>query len=291
MILIDWGTTKFRAFRISEDGQAIDGRVSECGAGSLARVSFRDVLNEQIGDWIKRGESRILMAGMVGSKRGWQEVPYVELPAGEREIADGVRRVEAEGIDARIVPGLIGVDATGVPDVMRGEETEIVGCLGTNPAFDRVCLPGTHTKWARIDGDKIVLFSTFMTGDLYAAMKKNTILAQMTTNEQPDGNAFRAGVFRSQQQGGLTHQLFGIRATVLTGHMEESAVASYLSGLLIGYEVKEARIGDQAIHLIGEPALCELYKTAIALYGGTATLEPEGAALRGLIRIGELVRW
>lgn len=291
MIAIDWGTSRFRAFRVSEEGSVVDARLSARGAGGIAQGRFREALDEEVGDWIEAGERKVLMSGMVGSRRGWREVAYVEVPAGVREMADGVERVDTPGIDARIVPGLQCMDGTGVPDVMRGEETEIAGCLDASAAACTFCLPGTHTKWVRVRAGKIVGFSTFMTGDLYAAVKKSTILAQMTGDDGQDMGAFEAGVLRSRQQGGLTHHLFGIRTAVLTGRMEECAAAGYLSGLLIGHEVKDAGVGDEPVHLVGDAMLCGLYSAALASYGVTAFAESEGAALRGLTRIAGLLRW
>jgi 2-dehydro-3-deoxygalactonokinase len=294
MILIDWGTTRFRAYRVGADERVLDTRVSARGAGTIAQGGFRAVLDEQVGAWIEAGETRVLMCGMAGSRRGWQEVEYVGVPAGVGEIAAHAQRVDTPGIDARIVPGLRCADAMGVADVMRGEETEIVGCLDAHFARGMVCLPGTHTKWVRVEAGKIAEFATFMTGDVYAAVKKDTILAQTmrADHEEPmTMSAFDDGVRRSQQTGGLTHHLFGIRTSVLTGRMDEGAASSYLSGLLIGHEVKESGAGDGPVHLAGDAALCSLYQAAIAVYGGAASVAPEGVALRGLIRIGGMLQW
>lgn len=291
MIVINWGTSNFRAYRLDAEGNLMEERSSGRGAVIVPAGAFRSALMAEVGDWIEEGERRILMCGMVGARRGWKEAPYLQVPAGFEQIARGVVRIEGETFDARIVPGLMGEDENGVPEVLRGEETEIFGCERESDGAIQLCLPGTHTKWARVEGGKIVSFSTAMTGDLFKAIREKTILRSCTQLEPTDDEAFLAGVERSKQAGELAHHLFGVRTLVLTGKMKEGSASSYLSGLLIGREVGSMVRKDEPVHLVGEPTLCAFYEKAVHSHGANATVEAAGAALRGLRRIAKGVAW
>jgi 2-dehydro-3-deoxygalactonokinase len=290
MIAINWGSSNFRAYRLDDAANIQAERSSGCGAVQLPPEGFQDALLSEVGDWIQAGETKVLMSGMVGARNGWREAPYIPVPATFDQVADGVIRLPMESLDARIVPGLIGTDECGVPEVMRGEEAEIFGCED-NVGHRHLCLPGTHTKWVRMEGPKIATFSTSMTGDLYQAIRESTILRKTTQLELNDSDTFRRGVARSREPGGLAHLLFGVRTLVLTSSMDESSASSYLSGLLIGNEVKARTRAAEPVHLIGEPALCSLYATALREFGVASSFEPAGAALRGLVRIAEKLKW
>jgi len=231
------------------------------------------------------------MCGMVGARRGWKEAPYVSVPATFDQIIAGVIQLKLDSLDARIVPGLIGADECGVPEVMRGEETELFGCASDAAGYTNLCLPGTHTKWVRMDGPRVVAFATCMTGDLYKAILEGTILRSYTKPEQIVHDAFLLGVERAKEPGALSHHLFGVRTLVLTGGMQESAATSYLSGLLIGHEVKTMVQKQEPFHLIGEPDLCSLYAKALLQFDVDSSVEPAGAALRGLKRIAGRIAW
>jgi 2-dehydro-3-deoxygalactonokinase len=289
MIAINWGTSNFRAYKVDAAGNVEAARSSVRGAVSIQPGKFLETLLTEVGDWIGAGESRVLMCGMVGARNGWKEAPYVSVPAKREQIVGAVIRVDAGGLDARIVPGLKGVDANGIPEVMRGEETELLGSECAQATH--VCLPGTHTKWVRMEGATISSFSTSMTGDLYKAIRESTILRASTQNEPTDMDGFAAGVARSQQEGELAHHLFGVRTLVLTGGLKEDSASSYLSGLLIGHEVKGMAVEGKQVHLIGDSTLCAWYREALHAYGAQATVEPEGAALRGLLLVAEALAW
>ena len=291
MIAINWGTSNFRAWRVDARGKVVDERSSGRGAMSVAPGKFHDALIAEVGDWVSARETRVLMSGMVGARTGWKEAPYVSVPASLEQVLQAVIRIPGDLIDVRIVPGLIGADENGIPEVMRGEETEIFGSGVEAAVSNHVCLPGTHTKWVRVEGETVAGFSTSMTGDLYKAIREGTILRASTQQEASDADAFLLGVARSRQAGELAHHLFGVRTLVLTGAMKEQSASSYLSGILIGHEVKANAREGESIHLIGDPALCELYAMALGAFGVHATLEPEGAALRGLLRIAGDMAW
>jgi 2-dehydro-3-deoxygalactonokinase len=296
MIAINWGTSNFRAYRLDAAGNVEAEKSSGRGAAHVPTGGSRDALMAEVGDWVKDGENKVLMSGMVGARNGWKEAPYVAVPATFDQVVAGVIRLEVDSleadlIDARIVPGLIGADECDVPEVMRGEETEIFGLKSELACYSHLCLPGTHTKWVRMQGGEIAGFSTSMTGDLYKAIREGTILRTCTQHEPTDDNAFQLGVVRSMEPGDLAHHLFGVRTLVLTGKMQEQSASSYLSGLLIGHEVKTmTRAGDR-VHLVGDQALCMHYANALRESQVESTVEPAGAALRGLVRIAGSLAW
>ncbi len=294
MIAINWGTSNFRAWKVDAGGKVEDERSSGRGAMLVSPGKFYDALIAEVGDWVSAGESRVLMSGMVGARTGWKEAPYVTVPASLEQIVTAVIKIPVDSgnsIDARIVPGLIGSDENGVPEVMRGEETEIFGSSVEAAVSNHVCLPGTHTKWVRVEGETVAGFSTSMTGDLYKAIREGTILRASTQQDASDADAFLLGVARSRQAGELAHHLFGVRTLVLTGALKEESASSYLSGILIGHEVKANTQKGEPVHLVGELALCKLYAMALGACGVDSTMEPEGAALRGLLRIAENLAW
>jgi 2-dehydro-3-deoxygalactonokinase len=291
MIAINWGSSNFRAFKLDAAGNVKAERLSGSGAVQLPPDGFLNAFMAELGDWVRGGETKVLMSGMVGARLGWKEAPYVATPATFSQVVDGVVKLEVDFFDGRIVPGLIGADECEVPEVLRGEETEIFGCGTELAGHPYVCLPGTHSKWVRMEGATIAAFSTSMTGDLYKAIRENTILRASTLQPPTDDRAFLDGVARSKQAGALAHHLFGVRTLVLTGALKQSAASSYLSGILIGHEVKAmVREGEQ-VHLVGDPGLCRLYQSALRESGVSTSVEPEGAALRGLLRIAGSLQW
>ncbi|MBN9511219.1 MAG: 2-dehydro-3-deoxygalactonokinase [Alphaproteobacteria bacterium] len=292
MIGIDWGTTSFRAFRLDDQGAIVDRRAAPRGILAIEGARFEEELLRQVGDWIADGETRVLMAGMIGSRQGWQEAPYVRCPAGAADIAAGAIPVPFAGAALRILPGLTVTDAAGVPDVLRGEETQIVGALAAMAEVAVACLPGSHSKWAEVEGGRITGFATYLSGEAFAALRGHTILGRTMREGPNDTAAFDRGLARAADPGHLLHHLFGVRALALFGALGEAEGASYLSGLLIGHEVRAACAGDGAsVHLIGAETLCGLYARAIAARGAQAVVHGEEAAARGLFRLSAEVNW
>lgn len=291
MIAVDWGTTSFRAFRLDAAGAILDRVAGKQGIMQVPAGGFADVLRDAVAPWLADGERRIILCGMVGSRQGWQEAPYLHCPAGAADIAGALSVVPFNGADVRLVPGLTARDAAGVPEVMRGEETQILGVLDSLGEAGLVCLPGTHCKWASVEGGRITGFTTHMTGEAFAALRGHTILGRMMPEAPPEAAAFAAGLARAGTPGGLLHHLFGVRALGLMGELAETGSASYLSGLLIGHEVAAAGPRGARVLLIGEPGLCDAYATAITAAGGEPITAPPDAAARGLALIGESVAW
>ncbi len=289
MIVVDWGTSSFRAYRIAH-GSIVARHETADGILHVPAGGFADILRRAVGPWLQAGETRILMAGMVGSRQGWREAPYLPCPAGPDDLARALVAVPFEGAAVRIVPGLVGADPGGVPEVMRGEEVQLAGVLADIGGEAMACLPGSHSKWAEIQGGRIARFTTHLTGEAFAAVRGHTILGRMMQEGPTDAEAFLRGVVRSGEPGGLLHHLFGVRTLGLLGRLADADAASYLSGLLIGHEVRAAA-PQGMVHLIGAAALCSLYATAIAQCGAEARAIGVDAAAAGLALIAERAAW
>jgi 2-dehydro-3-deoxygalactonokinase len=292
LIAVDWGTSNFRAFRLNAEGAVLARCSSPQGILHIDNGNFAGALRAGVGAWIAEGEQRILLCGMIGSRQGWVEAEYLPCPAGISDLAKAVVQVPFDGADVRLVPGVIGSDAAGVPEVMRGEETAAMGIVDACGGAGLVCFPGTHSKWLQLSDRTIASFKTSMTGEIYNALRTYTILGRMMTANAPiDQHAFHDGVVRSADSGGLLHHLFGVRTLALMGQLSEEASASYLSGLLIGHDVRAAMPPASHVHLVGTATLCGLYAQAIEACRSTATAEDEDAAALGLDAIGRRLQW
>jgi 2-dehydro-3-deoxygalactonokinase len=293
MIGIDWGTTRLRAYRLAPDGAVLARRESPRGILGIEPGGFPDALTATVGDWIAAGEARVLISGMAGSRQGWREAPYLPCPAGLDVLAEAALRVPFDGAAVRILPGLSCRDRHGVPDVMRGEETEMLGAaLGEAPAT--ACLPGSHSKWASLARGAVTGFVTHLTGEAFAALSAHTILARMMEADAPHhAGGFARGVARAKQGGGLLHHLFGLRAAALFDEMAEAEAASFLSGLLIGHEVAAALEEGVAppVVLIGAPMLTACYAAALDAFGVPHRIAAADAAARGLHLVGARLGW
>lgn len=292
LIGIDWGTTAFRAYRISGTGKVLDRAESDCGIRSVDPGTFETVLSRQIGDWIDTGHPcPIVMSGMVGSRQGWREVPYCRLPAALADIAGALVTVaEIGSCPVAIVPGVVRSGET-MPDVMRGEETQIFGALeGSGNSDGQFVLPGTHSKWATVKDRTIRGFATYMTGEIFAALCDHTILGSLMS-ERKD---FHAGGFErglddghaAGSPGALLHRVFGARSHALLGGLETDFVADYLSGLLIGAEFADAADNSgRDPTIIGASDLAERYRLAAARFGSDAECVDPVCTARGLFAI------
>jgi 2-dehydro-3-deoxygalactonokinase len=288
LIGLDWGTSNCRAFRIARDGAVIEARAAAQGILAVKDGNFAAAYETLVGDWLKAHRAPALMCGMVGSRQGWVEAPYVELPADAAQLAGSLARVP--GTDAAIVPGLVGAALSGGRDVIRGEETQIVGALDPQQPDALYCLPGTHSKWAKVEAGRIVRFATFMTGEVYGVLRQHSILGRLMESESHDESAFSAGIERGRSTGGLLHQLFSVRTEGLLAAMAPAALPSYLSGLLIGHELRAALAAfpSPQVVVVGAPALAGRYRAALDREGrASVTLAGDAAAAKGLWRIAE----
>jgi len=286
MIAIDWGTSTFRAYRLDSSGRLVEARYSPQGIVEVKNGEFSAVLGAKTGDWIAAGEAPVVMSGMIGSRQGWLEVPYATCPAGLEEIAAGMRPVTWSGGTAWIAPGLTCRDEAGIADVMRGEEVQILGVLDQlGPGKHTICLPGTHSKWVEVRDGKIERFTTHMTGEAFAVFRTHSLLGRMMKDGADDRAAFDEGVRRSADSGGLLHHLFGVRTRGLFGELAETASASYLSGMLIGHEIRSVYGKQDRVHLLCSARLAETYGGAFAALGIEAKVLDPDSATKGLFRL------
>jgi len=302
LIGLDWGTTSFRAYRLDGAGAVLEARSASAGILKVPEGDFERVLEREVGPWLADAPGLpVIAAGMITSRQGWVEVPYRPCPAGSAEIAGALlRHRTAAGRTIHFVPGLSIVGADGVPDVIRGEETQIIGAVGgavgaePGAATGRrlLVLPGTHSKWALVEDGRLVWFATFMTGELFAVLSEHSILGRLMAGERDDANAFRRGLaYARGRGGGLLKRLFSARTLCLFGELPEREVASYLSGLLIGTELREALdsleqpASGQEITVVGGADLCGRYLAAIEDAGLRGRRASDDAAARGLFLI------
>jgi 2-dehydro-3-deoxygalactonokinase len=291
MIGIDWGTTSLRAYRIAPDGAVRDRVDRPGGILTVAPGGFPDALRDAIGGWLAQ-DPRILLCGMVGSRQGWVEAPYLPCPAGPAEIAAATIAIPFEGAALRLVPGLTTTDADDIPDVMRGEETKLVA-LADALGDAVVCMPGTHSKWARLTGGRITRFTTHMTGEVFSALSQHTILARTSLDGPDRPEAFARGVARARQRGGLLHHLFGARTLHLMDRLAQAETRSFLSGLLIGHEVAAAlaESGAARVDVVGAAGLAALYAEALRAFGVEVRLHDPDLVAAGLHRISRSLAW
>ena len=292
MIAIDWGSSSLRAYRLDDLGAVIDQRRIDLGALSC-EGRFADVLARQIDGW---DDGLIMMCGMVGGRGGWKEVPYVKCPAGAREIAAAIVPLESSaasltGRDLQIVPGMIDHGSPSAADVMRGEETQIIGLMDSiGDGLHDICLPGTHSKWVQVHDGTIQSIHTAMTGEAYALFRTHSVLARLMPADNPpfDAAAFDKGLLRSGDPGGLLNHLFGVRTAGLLGRLSDTESPSYLSGLLIGHEIRAQTPHPQRVHLIGNDGLLTVYAHALEAFGIEACRHSEDLAASGLHRLARL---
>jgi 2-dehydro-3-deoxygalactonokinase len=296
LIALDWGTSNLRASRLGDGGQVLETRAAAGGVMAVPERRFEAALRALCGDWLDAAPRRpVIASGMVGSRQGWQEAPYVACPAGLAQAAAQLTRIDlAGGAALHIVPGLRCVGRDGQHDVMRGEETQLWGA-DLAPGSVAV-LPGTHAKWAWLgEGSggqgEITSFQTYMTGELYGLATAHGILGRlMRFDGGPQPAAFERGArLGLAEHANATHVLFAARTAGLMGEVAPEALPDFLSGLLIGIEIGSATRAatPRAVTLVGDDALCARYAAALACAGIDAPNAPPEATTRGQWRVAE----
>lgn len=285
-IAADWGTSRLRLWRMEGDAPRAM-RDSAEGMGGLAADGFEAAFLRLAGDWVE-DRTGVLVCGMAGAREGWAQAPYLALPARPDDIAAGAVRAPTTDprLDARILPG---VAQAGEADVMRGEETQVLGLLRRAPGFEGLaCLPGSHSKWVRIAAGRITGFHTFMTGELFAAIAGATVLRRsVDCAEAPaQEDVVAAALETAAAPGRLARSLFSIRAAALLDGVGPAASRARLSGLLIGFELADA-LADAPpgcdIALIGADPLSGQYAAALAALGfAPRRIDGADATLAGL---------
>jgi 2-dehydro-3-deoxygalactonokinase len=279
LVAIDWGTSSLRGALLDAGGKVLEERSDARGILKVPQGGFPAVFEALFGDWMRLEDARCLISGMAGSKQGWVEAPYCACPAGRVEAGRSIIDIDVRpGSRISIVPGLSD-EHDGVPDVMRGEEVQIFGAMALMDVDEGVfVLPGTHNKWATVKKGRVTGFRTFMTGEFYALLSQHSILARTLDADAPlDEAAFLDGVTRSENGHGLLHNAFGARTLALFERMATQELSSYLSGLLIGEELRTQSLqGAGEVVLIGSSALTQRYALALRATGtATRTLGAE----------------
>lgn len=286
----DWGTSRLRLYL--RQGKSVLDRRDGPGVGVLTK-SPQETFLELVGDWREAGPSGAILCGMVGSRIGWVEAPYAPCPATADDLRQRVLKIQADGLPVSIIPGLSCVNPLGGPDVMRGEETQILGALELDPTLKRgrhlLVLPGTHSKWTVVEDGAITGFLTAPVGETFALLREHsTLAAGVAADVQGSAKGFAMGLARIAEHGPalLPHLLFETRARQLLDALPGADAVGFLSGLLIGADAAAARqwFGDLGqVTLIGAPALNEFYGQAIAAQGGhTVAIDGDSAVLAGL---------
>lgn len=296
LIVGDWGTSQLRLYLCAGD-QVVD----RLRAGGLTRMLDQherpDVMfADQTAEWmVQHGPLPALLCGMVGSNLGWVDAGYAPCPADAALLASRLASAPAAAAPVAIVPGVAGQSLLDAPDVMRGEETQVVGALALHPGLASgrhwLCLPGTHSKWVRLDDGAIAAFQTCLTGELFALLRDHSILLRGAGDLETSTDAFLAGVRRIEAVGGgaLPGLLFETRSRQLRAGLSLADAQAFLSGLIIGAElswIAGLMKGVNMITMIGEPALAGLYAEAARHFGLTAALvDGEAAVIAGLLQL------
>lgn len=285
-IAVDWGTSNLRVWAMDGSGRVIMHHKSDKGMMQLDNAQFEPALLEVVEDILTNDRvTPVIVCGMAGARHGWTEAPYSAVPCNPFSAPKAIRvPVRDHRITVHILPGLFQAEP---PDVMRGEETQILGYLREFPDFTgATCLPGTHTKWVQVENGKIVEFSTSMTGEIFALLSESSVLRHVGgADGWDDGEFTRAVEEAADGSKSFAVTLFRIRAQALVSDLSPSQARARLSGLLIGWEISGARSlwRNRPVVIIGEAKLSSLYLKALEQMGAKPTLFPnETATLTGL---------
>lgn len=290
-IVVDWGTTSLRATLVTDAGEALDRLETQQGISTLAKGEHEGVLMQALRSWFAaHGALPVVALGMITSRNGWVEVDYVPCPAGPSKLAAGtVSRMLPNGSKLVFLPGLTDRAGRPFPDVMRGEETQVVG-YGLERDLT-VILPGTHSKWARIEDGCIGRFQTFVTGEVFALLINHSFIARGATQPAVDDPAaFRRGLREAAGTGAMLSLLFSARTGVLAKQLSADELRSYVSGLVIGQEFRQAReegwfaAGDD-VAIVGNDGLNALYGVAAEVFGLKALEGSGNEAIRGALAV------
>jgi 2-dehydro-3-deoxygalactonokinase len=298
-IAVDWGTSNLRIWGMGPGDKPVFAAESDRGMGKLKREEFAPALLHLVTP--KTGDASkplpVVICGMAGAKQGWVEAPYVDTPADLATLVTRGVEVSAGHLNGRILPG-VAQRTTGAEDVMRGEETQLLGLLHLRPKFEGVAiLPGTHSKWVEIAAGRIVRFQSAMTGELYEVLSKHSVLRHSFVGEA-QGPATEAGVAAGMDAGIaepelVTGLIFRTRAAALLSGKGADWCSGFLSGLLVGAEVAGHRrwLADAAVPLIGSARLCRLYGAALQRLGiESEAIDATDATLAGLIAARSMAR-
>lgn len=267
-IACDWGTSNLRVYRLGPNAKIIEKRDFSAGITKIKNKKFEDTFTGATKDWLDQyTDIPITISGMAGSRQGWKEVPYLPCPTNIQKIANNLTPIRLQsGRLVWLTPGLSYTNNNGLPDVMRGEEVQILGALSNiNSEKITICLPGSHSKWATVVGEDVTEFNTYITGELFEVIKSHTIVGAMIDPNSWDEKAFVEGIEFSATTNNILNQLFAVRAKGLFNQLTTATAGAFLSGLLIGHELGAALASARfsKVYLIGHGQLTNLYHTAL----------------------------
>lgn len=288
-IAVDWGTSSFRMWLMDRGGAVLGERRSGEGMTAAASTGFAQVFNGHAAALGAPANIPAIICGMAGARQGWIEAGYIDTPAALLSIPDGAVRIPGESRDIRILPGLA-QRAADAPDVIRGEETQLMGALAAIPSGGTVCMPGTHSKWVRVEGQTVSGFSTFITGELFAAICGHTVLSHAVAGaaafSESDPAFTRALLASYKSPQTATSRLFTARSGQLLHGISATDAKAVISGTLIGLEIAGALSAGpppERIVLVGDSGLGKLYEGALnALSLPFTTIPADGAVRSGL---------
>lgn len=272
-IAIEWTSVAFKALLL-DGGEVVAEHRSDKGSTRVLPGGFEAVLRQELADWLPRA-GRILLSGMITSRNGWVESPFASVPAGPADLAGQAVRHQVAGLPPLVfLPGIAQTEP--LPDVMRGEEMSLFGLAETDGLF---VLPGPHAKWVTMQGGRITAITTCMSGEIANLLKKDSLVSRLIpANHETRPDAFRRGVTaafdRHALPGTILARIFSARSLVLFDRMEPAEIGDYISGLLVGAEIREllGETADRRVNVVGQGDLAERYVEALALYGADARL-------------------
>lgn len=289
LLACDWGTTNLRAWTLDAGGEVVTERELSLGVSTLAPGEAGRRFEQEVRPALGAAGLPAILCGMVGSNLGWALAPYADCPAGFADLALAAIQVAPQ---VRIIPGLRCAGLTGAPDVMRGEETQVLGWLAQHSDRQQgrhlICHPGTHAKWVVVENGRIVRFVTAMTGEMFAVLSKHSVLKSDAPAN--DDAAFEAGLAAAGDGNALLARLFSARSRVAGGDAKAESTPSYVSGLLIGSEVASLpsllNHGNTTVNLLGDAALCSRYRHALEKRNiKSETFDGKSAAIAGLLAL------
>lgn len=297
LIGLDWGTSSFRAYLMGAQGELLDRLVASEGIMQVPNKDFKGVFKRFLDPWLSNYSVPVVASGMITSRNGWLETPYLPVPSGAEQLADALVQVQVQTTVhesgplpksgesvLHLITGLT-TNPNDTPDVMRGEETQIVGAVEAGLRDGTFVMPGTHSKWVSVQGGRIEEFATYMSGEIYEVLCSHTILGTLMSDSAFSEDGFRQGVTAGLDAGPtLLHTLFSVRTLPLFGKIAEDKVADYLSGMLIGAELHGATLDrtiNDPIIIVGRGDLADRYAIALQVLGVQSTRAPDNIVARG----------
>src|SRR4051812_832392 len=288
-VAVDWGTSSFRLWLVDRAGDVLGERRSPEGMMAAAKPGFATVLQSHLVAVGAADDLPVIICGMAGARQGWVEAGYIDTPAHLATVLERAVAVPGTARDIRILPGIAQRNPD-APDVMRGEETQLLGALGLDATGDAVvCIPGTHSKWAVVKNGAVERFATFMTGELFSVVSRETILSHAVAGaeEAEDIGAFKSAVLAAFHSPALAaNLLFQVRSSQLLFGGSAAAARERISGTLIGLELAAGLTGDRpkgGITLVASGRLGQLYQLAFeTLAVAVRSIDAEEAVRRGL---------